>query len=821
MPLGVQTSEVSPYQKLLDGLSGEADTVSVVPPTTDIGPTSDFGSYGAATADHVHRGVSRVEVEGSAITGSVTMVGTDDRVDISTDGNTVTFAAPGTPVYDSIKLTDLTASRLVSTDASKVLESSDVSSWIAGTVNQVVVTDDGDGTATLSTPQDIHVGATPTFAGMTLNGNLLMSGANQVQFRNSNLYFYSSGTNNLDLVIGGASEYGFSLTALDMKSNGILNVANVYYAFSGEIGLAGNERLEFNNGGTITCFGANFVLDGTNQVQFGDSATFINQSADSILTYSADGHHSFVGLLDLQTTTSSTGQITRNGGTRLLHTYGPGDSNFFAGVLAGNFTMTGANNTAVGRNSGWMLTTGSQDTFYGYQAGLNVTSGNDNVGVGYQACRGAAGGMTGSFNMCVGRLTGIALTSGSSNILIGNTAGFRLTTGGSNVYLGSSTGTFNTTGIANVGIGSGNSIFGSGSQNVVIGDNAYRGALGVTTGNYNAIIGSESGFDVTSAASLVLIGRRSGFNVTSGANSVIIGQQAGHTLTTNGNCIFIGPTAGFYETGAQKVFIDYTTRGGEDDARVKAWLYGEMAATTAAQLFRVNAVAEILETLHMQTDSKGVIFGGDSDMDIGYDGLDGYIRTDLVAASDLKVDCGAEKTIELQTTVWDDINFGAGQAQQPASGTPTTVTFTDNLGADTDIATKGFAVGEKLSWITEYLHDCKEDADFYFHVHFQVDAAPTGTDYVKWQVDFTITSDGATCAPVTISVVEVAVDTQHEQVRANFPVTSGVFTIGDQVKVTLRRIASAGDAYAGDAKVCTFGLHVQKDTMGSRQIGVK
>ena len=41
---------------------------------------------------------------------------------------------------------------------------------IAGTANQIVVTDDTDGTVTLSGPQDIHTGASPTFAGLTLSG---------------------------------------------------------------------------------------------------------------------------------------------------------------------------------------------------------------------------------------------------------------------------------------------------------------------------------------------------------------------------------------------------------------------------------------------------------------------------------------------------------------------------------------------------------------------------------------------------------------------------------------------------------------------------
>ncbi len=71
------------------------------------------------------------------------------------------------PTFASLTLADLTASRLVATDASKVLASADLVSWIAGTANQVAVADDGDGTVTLSTPQDIHTSASPTFDGGT------------------------------------------------------------------------------------------------------------------------------------------------------------------------------------------------------------------------------------------------------------------------------------------------------------------------------------------------------------------------------------------------------------------------------------------------------------------------------------------------------------------------------------------------------------------------------------------------------------------------------------------------------------------------------
>ena len=45
---------------------------------------------------------------------------------------------------------------------------------IIGTTNQLIVTDNEDGTVTLSTPQDIHAAANPTFNNLTLTGNLLL-----------------------------------------------------------------------------------------------------------------------------------------------------------------------------------------------------------------------------------------------------------------------------------------------------------------------------------------------------------------------------------------------------------------------------------------------------------------------------------------------------------------------------------------------------------------------------------------------------------------------------------------------------------------------
>jgi len=80
------------------------------------------------------------------------------------------FGPGSIPTFLGLKLTSLTASRLLSSDSDKKLVSADLSAWIGGTENQVTVTDDTDGTVTLAAPQNLHTGATPEFAGVTITG---------------------------------------------------------------------------------------------------------------------------------------------------------------------------------------------------------------------------------------------------------------------------------------------------------------------------------------------------------------------------------------------------------------------------------------------------------------------------------------------------------------------------------------------------------------------------------------------------------------------------------------------------------------------------
>ena len=89
---------------------------------------------------------------------------------------------------------------------------------LTGTANQITVTDNGaNSSVVLSTPQNIHTGASPTFAGLTLSGALLgadgLVGTPQYSFTNDpDTGMFRPGANSLNLVTGGTSRVAVSAT---------------------------------------------------------------------------------------------------------------------------------------------------------------------------------------------------------------------------------------------------------------------------------------------------------------------------------------------------------------------------------------------------------------------------------------------------------------------------------------------------------------------------------------------------------------------------------------------------------------------------------
>jgi hypothetical protein len=112
-------------------------------------------------------------------------------------------------------------------------------------------------------------------------------------------------------------------------------------------------------------------------------------------------------------------------------------------ALNAGATHCGYYNVAIGYQAGYVMTEPSIcNTFVGYQAGLNANANFCNY-IGYQS-GGGTGPTTGSWNTCVGGLTGLSLTTGDENAFFGMSCGTNITTGRRNTFIGSRAGSDST-----------------------------------------------------------------------------------------------------------------------------------------------------------------------------------------------------------------------------------------------------------------------------------------------------------------------------------------------------------------------------------------
>jgi len=313
-------------------------------------------------------------------------------------------------------------------------------------------------------------------------------------------------------------------------------------------------------------------------------------------------------IIRLPATTATTGVIY-SGANTLLHTYG--SNNFFAGVNAGNLTLTGVANTGVGALALNSLTSGGGNAAIGYQAlnhnttgGNNVaiggyalqanTTGGSNTGVGYDALYSNTTGAdntamgrdslyantTGYLNAAYGRLALAANTTGYYNAAFGGASLEYNTTGAGNTAVGAMAMQMNTTGGANTAVGwaalnnnttgDGNSAFGkntlaantTGTNNTAVGAEALRynttgggnvtfglGSLwSNTTGSWNTALGYNALNTTTTVDGLVAIGYNALFANTTGSANTAVGASALVANTTGNGDTAVGNEALYSNT---------------------------------------------------------------------------------------------------------------------------------------------------------------------------------------------------------------------------------------------------------------------------------
>ena len=171
-------------------------------------------------------------------------------------------------------------------------------------------------------------------------------------------------------------------------------------------------------------------------------------------------------------------------------------------------------------------------------------------------------------------------------------------------------------------------------------------------------------------------------------------------------------------------------------------------------------------------------------------------------------------------TTWDDVNI-SGLALGTGPAAPAVIAI-----AGTGIRAYAFVgtgvLADELHGSIESLHDFLEASDIVAHVHWMPTTNDAGN--VKWQLEYIwISRTGAVAGSTTISVTTAAGGTAWTMKRSDFPAIDGsAREIGDRFIFRIfRDPADAADTYAFDAAVMDFGVHYQKDTMGSRAVASK
>lgn len=183
----------------------------------------------------------------------------------------------------------------------------------------------------------------------------------------------------------------------------------------------------------------------------------------------------------------ASGQAYRYNGVNVIRAV-TGTFNYFFGP-AGNLTVSGVSNVALGESAALALTSGQENLAIGTNSLRNTTSGIRNVALGSGAL--------------------FSNTVGNGNLAIGSAALFLSTTASNNVAIGFNTGVNVTTG----------------STNTLIGDNA---ATGLTLGNSNTIIGRNTAISITDGSNNTIIGANVIGLAASLSNNIILADGAGN-----------------------------------------------------------------------------------------------------------------------------------------------------------------------------------------------------------------------------------------------------------------------------------------------------
>lgn len=404
---------------------------------------------------------------------------------------------------------------------------------ITGTVNQISVAL-GAGSITLSLPQNIHTGATPTFAGATLHGNLSVTTGGATIVGNTAINGTGAGTTNIGSSAGGNITIGVNDGTSNLILTGITNAA-----VTGDI----------------------LWIDGTNQVRRGGLAGSALEGLEyQTAAYRLGGQNATTNPLTSTRYINVDGQslyFTVSGGANeLIHVSGANQTVGVGNASNASYTLSSSRTVSGGAAQGALLGTAVNNAATATAAvavtGRATTDGSYAYGLDGRATYNGTYGGGLDLTRAMSGVIGEARNGGTNVTAIGGQ--FYATTPGGGDAL--NIGSMNYADNAGTGINVG--IIGSGGVDIA----TLAGGVGAINTTYNNI-GAYLRAGGTSSAALVLESTNSGAVIDASAAGLIIGETTtpvnGIELGATGFGVLIG--GGAFTAPTTGISIDATTMG--------------------------------------------------------------------------------------------------------------------------------------------------------------------------------------------------------------------------------------------------------------------
>jgi hypothetical protein len=243
----------------------------------------------------------------------------------------------------------------------------------------------------------------------------------------------------------------------------------------------------------------------------------------------------------------------------------------------------------------------------GYQAGYNQYGVTDSAAIGYQAGFSAT---TAINNVVIGHQAGYSNTTYGENVLIGYKSGYYCTTA-NNVFIGSqagwrstTTGTGHNTAVGYHALGGDSSNSLTGNYNVAIGEYALRVLAGLNASN--CVVGSYSGYTMTSGGNNAFFGTSAGRLNLSGGQNTFIGDSAGYSNSTGSNGVCLGRFSGYNETASNAFYVGNIQQASLVNDKAYSLLYGTFSGSAASLTGQQLTVNGKLNTTASSTDFAGL-----------------------------------------------------------------------------------------------------------------------------------------------------------------------------------------------------------------------